>query len=57
MLMLMPVSVEVPWLERVTPSEALVVPRFWVGNVRLPVLKVASGPTPVPLRLIPCGVL
>jgi hypothetical protein len=44
-----------PVLLRVTPSAALVVPTFWLPNVRLAGERLIAAATPVPVRLTVCG--
>ena len=45
------VNVAFPVLLRVTGSAGLLVPRFWLPKVRLGVVRLTTGPPPVPLRL------
>src|ERR1035441_2664132 len=48
--------VAVPVLLSVTDWAALVVPRFWLANVRLPAVSDTTGtPTPVPDSVMVCG--
>jgi hypothetical protein len=44
-----------PVLLRVKDWVALVVPRFWLAKVRLEVVMPATGPLPVPLKFMVCG--
>jgi hypothetical protein len=48
--MLVIVKAAVPGFESVMVCAALVVPRFWLANVRLGGLSKACATTPVPLR-------
>ncbi len=41
-----------PWLVRVTVCAALVVPRVWLGKVRLLTVRLTTGAPPVPVRLM-----
>jgi len=54
-VMLVIVNEAVPVLLNVTACAALVVPTFWLANVRLVGDKPATGAMPVPLRLAVCG--
>src|SRR5208337_4892476 len=51
------VSAALPVLLRVTGCDPLVVPRFWLPNVRLPGETPATGAvaTPVPVKFTVCG--
>jgi len=44
-----------PVLLKVTLSAALVVPTFWLPNVRLVTERLAAAAVPVPVRLTVCG--
>ena len=44
-----------PVLFRVTDCAALVVPRFWLGKVRVLVVRLTVGLEPVPVRVTICG--
>jgi hypothetical protein len=57
--MLAMVSAALPVLLKVTGCDPLVVPRFWLPNVRLGTETPATGAaaTPVPVRLTVCGLL
>jgi hypothetical protein len=50
-------SVAFPVLFSVTAWAALVVPRFWLLNVRLVGETAANGPLPVPVKFTVCGLL
>ena len=53
--MLVMVSATLPVLFRVTGCDPLVVPRFWLPNVRLVGETPATGAAPVPVKLTVCG--
>jgi hypothetical protein len=53
--MLLIESGPVPLLLSVTVCAALVVPTFWLANVRLVGARLAAGAVPLPLRLAVCG--
>jgi hypothetical protein len=55
--MLVMAKLRFPVLERVTGCAALVVPRFWLGKVRVPGEKLTAAPLPVPVRTTVCGLL
>lgn len=56
-VMLLMVSAPFPVLERVSTDALEVVPTVWFGKVMLLGLRVATGPTPIPVPVRPtvCG--